>query len=290
MLQHQPRVSIGLPVFNGQQYLAAAVDSLLNQTFCDFELIISDNASTDHTPEICQEFLRRDSRVRYHRQETNRGAPWNFNRVFQSARGQYFKWHAADDLCAPTLLERCVDTLDRDSTAVLCYPRTAVIDGAGNLLPNAPGSWCPLGSSGTPATELSTHRGLESPNPQDRVRGILLYTVWCYELFGLIRHEAMSRTGLHRSSSSGGKIFLTELALQGRLVEVPEVLFFNRRHAAQYTMLTSAKAQRQFDQPEAKSPRFVLPHQFRCTVEYARLHRAGSHISLATRAMLWCPD
>ena len=133
MSNHIPRASIGLPVYNGERFLAAAIDSVLEQTFSDLELIISDNASTDKTAEICRQYVARDPRIRYYRKETNNGGPWNFNRVFQYARGEFFKWQAADDVCAPTLVERSVEMLDRNQTAVLCYPRTMVIDGRGNL-------------------------------------------------------------------------------------------------------------------------------------------------------------
>ncbi|HEY2881362.1 MAG TPA: glycosyltransferase family 2 protein [Pirellulales bacterium] len=263
MKNSPPRVSIGLPVYNGQQYLAAAIDSLLAQTFTDFELVISDNASTDDTASICSEYAAQDGRIRYIRAETNRGAPWNFNQAFKYARGEYFKWHAADDLCAPTLIEQSVAALECNPQAVLCYPRTAVIDNQGNLLANAPGSWQPAeGGDADP-------RGLDSDRPSERMRGILMDTVWCYELFGLIRHEAMARTHLHRTSSTSGKAFLLELALQGKFVELPEVLFFNRRHAQQYTMLTSVVDQASFDQPGKKSHVRKLPHQIPCTLAYA---------------------
>ena len=79
MRDGHPRVSIGLPVYNGEVYLSGALDTLLGQTFTDLELIISDNASTDRTPEICRSYAARDHRVRYIRHEVNRGVPWNHN-------------------------------------------------------------------------------------------------------------------------------------------------------------------------------------------------------------------
>src|SRR5262245_57216615 len=93
-----PRVSIGLPVYNGAKYLAEAIDSLLEQTFSDFELIISDNGSTDATPAICEEYAAKDGRIRFLRQEINRGLAWNWNCVLEESRGAYFKWAACDDL------------------------------------------------------------------------------------------------------------------------------------------------------------------------------------------------
>jgi glycosyltransferase involved in cell wall biosynthesis len=84
-----PKVSIGLPVYNGEAYIQNAIDSILFQSFTDFELIISDNASTDETEKICREYADKDLRVRYYRVEQNRGAAWNFNRVFKLSSGQY---------------------------------------------------------------------------------------------------------------------------------------------------------------------------------------------------------
>src|SRR3954471_8256298 len=104
-----PLLSIGLSVYNGEPFIREALDSLLSQTFRDFELIVSDNASTDGTSEICEAYAARDSRVRYYRNEKNMGAGWNTRRVFSLARGQYFKWAACDDICAPEFLERCID-------------------------------------------------------------------------------------------------------------------------------------------------------------------------------------
>ena len=126
-----PRVSVGLPVYNGERYLRLAIDSILAQTFEDFELIISDNASTDHTEEICREYAARDPRVIYIRQPRNRGGAWNFNHVVELARGEYLKWAAHDDVLAPTFLKECVAALDRLPGTVLASPRTVKIDESG---------------------------------------------------------------------------------------------------------------------------------------------------------------
>ena len=100
----RPRVSIGLPVYNGENFLEFALDSILGQTFQDFELIISDNASTDATESICRRYAAKDSRIRYYRNPNNQGAAQNYNRVFALARGEYFKWAAHDDVCKPNYL------------------------------------------------------------------------------------------------------------------------------------------------------------------------------------------
>lgn len=95
--KHIPKVSIGMPVYNGEKFIRVALDSLLSQTFVDFELIISDNASTDGTEAICREYAARDLRIRYVRQSENRGAVVNFKFVLDDAVGEYFMWAAHDD-------------------------------------------------------------------------------------------------------------------------------------------------------------------------------------------------
>src|SRR5687767_6137887 len=107
----EPALSIGLPVYNGERYLREAIGSILSQDFTDFELIISDNASTDGTAAICAFYAARDARIRYHRSETNLGAAPNHRRVFELARAPFFKWAAHDDSGSPQLLERCVQTM-----------------------------------------------------------------------------------------------------------------------------------------------------------------------------------
>ena len=100
-----PRVSIGLPIYNGENFLGDAVESLLAQTFTDFELVLVDNASTDGTAAMCERFVARDKRVRYHRNPQNIGGAPNFNLAFQLAdRAPYFKWAAHDDRHLPDFL------------------------------------------------------------------------------------------------------------------------------------------------------------------------------------------
>src|SRR4051812_19911500 len=110
----RPRLSIGVPVYNGAKFLAATLNSILAQTFGDFELIICDNGSTDATSQICDEYAARDSRVRVWRSPVNLGPAANYNKCFELARGELFKWAAGDDIIAPTFCERCIEKLDAD--------------------------------------------------------------------------------------------------------------------------------------------------------------------------------
>jgi glycosyltransferase involved in cell wall biosynthesis len=210
----RPLVSIGLPVFNGSNYIVRAVESLLGQTFADFELIITDNASTDDTEAICRRYAARDRRIRYYRNDANIGAGANFNRCFELASAKYFKWAAHDDMLAPTYLERCVAALEANPDAVLCQSLVRLIDADGN-------------SVGVYDSEL---KGADSASPSERFAALVISTHWCTETFGLIRTEALARTRLIAPYYASDRALCAELALLGRCLQVPEPLFMNRDH------------------------------------------------------------
>jgi glycosyltransferase involved in cell wall biosynthesis len=211
MSESQPAVTVGLPVYNGERHLGAAIDSLLAQTYADFRLILSDNASTDGTEGICREYAVRDPRIGYYRHEVNRGGAWNFNYVAKLARSPYFKWAAHDDECEPTHLGRCVDALQRAPRAVLAYPRTALIDATGAVI-------------GLYDDRLD----LRNPRPVERLRMFVHNVRRSNAVFGLIRRDALSRTRLFGRFWSADYALLIELLLQGEFVEVPESLFRRR--------------------------------------------------------------
>ncbi len=210
----QPLVSIGLPVYNGSNYIEVAIESILCQTLTDFELIITDNASTDGTESICRRFAARDRRIRYYRNDSNLGAGANFNRCFELATGKYFKWAAHDDLLAPTYLERCVAALEANPDAVLCQSLVRLIDAGGH-------------SVGVYDSEL---KGANSAWTADRFAALVISTHWCTETFGLIRTEALARTRLIAPYFASDRALCAELALLGRCLQVPEPLFMNRDH------------------------------------------------------------
>jgi glycosyltransferase involved in cell wall biosynthesis len=130
--RREPRIGIGLPVYNGERHIRQAIESHLSQTFGDFELVIADNQSTDGTETICRELAALDERVRYIRNEANLGGPGNFRRVFSHCRGEYHKWSTADDWHAPTFFAKAVEILDRDAETILVYPKTILVDETGN--------------------------------------------------------------------------------------------------------------------------------------------------------------
>lgn len=235
-----PRVSIGLPVYNGAKYICAAIESVLNQTFTDFELLIADNASTDDTEAICREYAAKDSRIRYYRNPENLGAAPNFNLAFEQSVAPYFRWHAHDDLIAPTYLEKCVPVLDNHPDVVLVHTRTRLIDENGQTI------HFPTRPDGSAAGEMITPDGrkyvygldpatrkLDSPRADERFRSVILRTHWSYEIFGLVRREALARGGLQESFYGTDKVILAELSTQGRIIILDDDLFWNRRHPEQ---------------------------------------------------------
>jgi len=266
-----PRVSIGLPVYNGENYLALAIDSLLGQSYRDFELIISDNASTDRTEEICRAYAARDGRIRYYRESENRGAAWNFNRLVGLAQGEYFKWAAHDDLCAPEWLARCVGVLDCDPSVVLCFTKHAPIDAEGR----------PFKPDGRETGERASLREFGATQPHRRYRDVLIHCDWCYEMFGLVRTRLMQRTGLQRAYFGGDKMLLAELSLLGRFEEVPEVLFYPRQHAGQSSAIPTVAEQQRYVNPAARR-KFSCPDMLRFNWGYFLL-AIFSPLSVAER-------
>ncbi|MCF2150594.1 glycosyltransferase [Desmonostoc muscorum LEGE 12446] len=215
MSSNQPRLSVGLPVYNGEKFLQQAIDSLLAQTFEDFELIISDNASTDKTEEICRAYAKQDQRVRYYRNDHNIGCAGNFNRVLELSSGEYFKWAAYDDLHAPDFISKCIEVLEQDPTIILCHTQVYFIDEQGKFLQNYD-------------IKLKT----DSLKPHDRFHELLTKHL-CYQCYGVIRASALKKIPPMGGYGNADGILLSRLGLLGRFYEIPEYLFFARSHPQQ---------------------------------------------------------
>ena len=222
-----PRVSVSLPVFNGERYLAQAIGSILDQTYRDFELIISDNASTDRTEELCRSFEARDRRIRYVRQPRNIGASPNFNICYELASGEYFKWAAHDDYLEPEYLAQCVEALDANPDAVLCQSLVRLIDDHDRL--------------------IEIHRPIEpaaaSPRPSDRFAA-RIRNPRCLDIWGLIRTKALRDSVLIGSYIGMDRALLLELALRGRFVLIDRPLFTNRDHPERATRVTRTQTRK----------------------------------------------
>jgi glycosyltransferase involved in cell wall biosynthesis len=214
---HSPLVTVGLPVYNSERYVRQSLDSLLAQTYPDFTLIISDNASTDGTEQICRQYAATDSRVRYFRNARNIGNPRNFNRVFKLASSltspKYLKWSTADDFWAPTFLERALEVMERDPAIALCYPQAWFVD-----------------SSGGNAQPFDDVLHLMQDDPYQRFRTLLERIQRAHQHLGLIRMSCLRNTHLLGTYVSSDITLLAELALHGKFFELPERLFFRRFH------------------------------------------------------------
>lgn len=229
-MNRPPRLSVGLPVYNGEQYLAQSLDAVLGQTLEDFELVISSNASTDATDDICRDYQARDGRIRFHRQDRNIGAAANHDFVFRMARGELFKWVAADDLYARDLFERCVALLDSHPDAVLAHSWTAAIDGDGDVI-----------------QAIEYPRRTDSPYAPERLRSMLFDgstpgALGADDFYGVIRSDVLRKVKPHGSFYHADYTFTAEIALHGRFVQVPEWLYFRRQHSERVSNARSASA------------------------------------------------
>lgn len=205
-----PRVTVGLPVFDSERFLEQTLQSILAQTYADFELLISDNVSSDATPEIARDFCRRDRRVRYFRNDVNIGADRNYNRCIELARGDYFWGIGYDDLVDPTYLERCMAILEADPSIACCHTRMYRIDGSGNVI-----------------GEFEGHDFSAAPSPHERFADAIgaPWTIVCH---GVLRVSTLRKTRLLIAHPAADTVLQAEVALHGKLYEIPEPLFFHR--------------------------------------------------------------
>lgn len=217
-----PRVCIGLPVYNGEACLEEALESILAQTYTNFEVVICDNDSKDRTQEICEQYAARDPRVHYTRNDSNIGAAPNFNKTFLLSRSEYFKWMAHDDLIEPEYLERCVEALDEAPSSVLMvFPRRNDLDFEGKHIRRDPfrpkatveGKW-----DGFRALSFSELVGTENVNIPPAI-------------FGLVRCEALRQTRLIQGFIGSDRACVAELCLRGQVWQTPDFHFNQRFHA-----------------------------------------------------------
>jgi glycosyltransferase involved in cell wall biosynthesis len=267
-----PPLTVGLPVYNGERFVAHALDSILAQTFTDFRLIISDNASTDSTEDICREYAANDSRVDFVRHDRNRGAAWNFNSVVALCDSPYFRWAAADDAFAPTCFERCSELMATATGRIaLCYPRTLVIDETGAVV-----------------GPYDDGLDLRLPRPSARIGRIVRRMVQGNPIFGLVKTDVLRSTRGHGSFPGADWVLMLEIALAGEVWEVPERLFLRRRHAGiSRTENTTVEEYTRFLDPDATPvthERLRLLREYLAGVRHAdlpRLERAACRVTVA---------
>jgi glycosyltransferase involved in cell wall biosynthesis len=230
-----PRVSIGLPVYNGEKYLEKAIDSIQSQTFSDFELIISDNASTDRTQEICRDYQNKDERISYYRFSENQGVARNFNRVFELSKCDYFRWATADDYSAPEQIEKCINVLDTKPEVVLSYPKTILIDEYGEVI-----------------QEYDDNLDLRFSSPKERFFNFLNRVGLCNIQYGLIRADSLRQTSLIRNYPGSDVVMLGELTLYGQFFEIPEFMFYRRFHPQASSSINCNEDRQAFYDPKTR--------------------------------------
>jgi glycosyltransferase involved in cell wall biosynthesis len=255
----QPSVSIGMPVFNAEQYLEQSLGSILAQTYRNFELIISDNASGDATEAICRRYGALDERVRYHRNPRNLGVTSNFRKVVALSSGEYFLWAAHDDMFAPAYLERCVAVLGQNPDVVLCYSKSIEIDDRGQSMERK---------------DKEQMLAVDSPYADQRFQELIRMDHNCQAMFGVMRSCVLKRTSVHGDFPDSDRCLLAEVALYGRFVELPDHLFFHRKHAQQMTQQFPSRQERMVRLNPDRRFRIVFPH-FRQFREYVlAIHRS----------------
>jgi glycosyltransferase involved in cell wall biosynthesis len=280
-------VSVGIPVYNGEKYVAQAIESLLRQDFDDFEIIISDNASTDSTEAICRAYAAKDHRIRYYRNETNIGSGPNYRRLFDLARGEFFKWLPHDDVVHPRFLSRCVSVMKSSSPSIaLVYPRCEQIDDSGRVIATAP-----------------DRIGTNDRRPYRRLAKVLHSLSYGYPVDGLFRAELLRKVRVTPPVHYWDLVLLAEVSLVGEIVEVPEVLMQQRLHAENSIAICAPdewsavrndpnKADKKvrrallaWTDPAMTRKRFWLPMQEERYVQYLKgIH----HVSLPVHEKLLC--
>ena len=228
-----PRLSIGVPVYNGADYIAEAIGSHLEQDFEDFELVVSDNCSDDDTPVIVQTLAAQDSRITYTRNDSNIGGPANFNRLFRLTSGELFRWAAADDRIEPGYLRKVIDLFDQDPNLVIGHSEAQLIDPHSEPMLQMEQGY--LGGDGyMEAIKLTPPPGDDrfgSSNPHERIDAVINNNHRNFYIFGVMRRATMMHTRLHGPFYGGDRTLLVEMAMRGRFRKVPEPLFASRSHA-----------------------------------------------------------
>ena len=213
-------VTVGMPVYNGAPWLSASIESILAQTLQAFVLVISDNASTDATQEICREYASRDSRIQYYRQSENIGVFRNYDRVFSLSSTKYFKWVSCNDICGARFLESCVAVLESRPDIVAAFPKTALFD---ERIENA--------------EPYEDELDLQQELPSERIKVLLSRLKLNNPFNGVIRSEALRKTALNKAHAGSDIDLIVELAMRGKLVQVPETLFYRRMNARASSIL-----------------------------------------------------
>ncbi len=237
-----PRVSIGLPIYNASNYLRPTIESILTQTDPSWELILADNASTDNTLAICEEYARVDSRIRILTSEQNNGSAWNHNRCVAEARGEFFRWAGYDDPIAPEFNRVCIEKMESDSSIAVVVPRMNEIDSQGQFL-----------------RRRASLDPVDGETPSQRFRQVV-YGYTGEALLGLIRLDILRTTRLEGTFAFNDYVLVVELALQGKIIPIPETLLDRRIHADAINQLHATNRSRAVAHNPKLAGKILFPH------------------------------
>lgn len=267
-----PQVSVGIPVFNGERFIEASVRSVCAQSLEDLEILISDNGSTDGTPDILRKLAESDDRIKLTLNPVNRGAAWNYNQVFASASGEYFRWHAHDDLLEPTAVERCVAALQNTPGAVLAHTYTRFIDDEGDEL-----------------RRFADNLGIGRGAPAARLSSVMRRLTYCNAVFGVIDRHALSTTALIAPFPGSDVTLLYELSLRGTFVAVPEYLFARRPGNSLRTNTTRAALSAWFDPSRTRRGPIAVQHAVAtaAAISHSGLGRSQQTAAYAALTGVW---
>ncbi|MFN3193526.1 MAG: glycosyltransferase [Aureliella sp.] len=275
-----PRLTIGLPVFNGENYLESALSRLLDQTFEDFDLRISDNNSNDGTQSICERFAATDSRIRYERLEGNVGAIENFNRLSRGVQTEFFKWAAHDDICEANYLESCIDALDNDSGCVWSHSTSDLVDeDETSFLPMLPEERedIHVDASGNRSWVGLPREDYRDSRPHRRFAGVLLGTRWCVDSYGVFRTSTLERSGLYPNVYGSEKVLIGDVSLRGKYAHIDQPLFKQRLHLDASSFRSDSR-EAQAEYCNAEPTKSILAS--------TRLRLLNAHLSVVRRSQL----
>jgi glycosyltransferase involved in cell wall biosynthesis len=244
-----PRVSVGMPVYNGEEFIHQAIDSILQQTFEDLELVISDNASTDKSEQICREYAAKDKRVRYIRNEKNIGASDNYNAVYLNSDSEYFKWVSCSDICEEHFLEKCIEVLDADPSVILSYPKTVLFE-----------------KTIEDGQVFVDNMHIMDDNACVRYQQFMDRVQLNNAMNGVLRSKALKHSALIKPFFSSDTALMAELALYGKFYEVDGSYYYRRMDEKTATHLKSADEVLKHYDPDMKN--LMLFQEWKLQYEY----------------------
>ncbi len=252
------KVIVGLPIYNAQKFIAAAIEAHLAQTFGDFQLVISDNASSDATPDICASYASKDDRVTVLRAPENRGLLWNHRRVMEAIQSpkQYFRWAGGDDIPEPDLFQTMVNILDTRPDVEAVVPKTKNIDDQGNII-----------------RTLENSLDLQSEDVYERARKVLLANYQHVIAYGLLRASTILSLRTGPNYIGWDPVFIWELALRGKMVQTEDAALRRRFHKGSISRVKTSKELRKWVEPNHKAG-VSFPH-WKWAYEHFRAYLAS---------------